>query len=149
MCNAIASEVRAVWVTDFPTAFIAADVLTQNVHLVLTTELRDAGTVMPRHGEDQVRFFHQLAGEQSCAVTAEVEAMFQANEICAFGCGRTFPGARPGGGDGDLIGASGGECLSEERFGHGAAAGVAGADEENAHTQKITAPLLGRLDGRL
>ena len=49
---------------------------------------------MARHGEDQVRVFHDLAREQARAMAGEIEAPFERHEVGAFGGRRPVPGAR-------------------------------------------------------
>ncbi len=92
-----------------------------------------------RHGEDQIRMANELFRERLGFVTREVEALL-AHDLHGFGGGgATGGGGEAGGHDDDAVGVefvhraaeAFGEAFAHEDFGHGAAAGVASADEEH------------------
>ena len=80
---------------------------------------------------------------------AEVEAVLQSYQICPFRHRRAVPRAGAGGTHSHLIGTSAAERLAQKRFGHGAAAGVAGADEEDVHQGKIIGGEPGKRGGKI
>src|SRR6266480_4609649 len=56
-------------------------VLAQHEHVAFTAQLVDAGAVMARHSEDEIRLLDQLPREQPGAVGREVEPALEADEI--------------------------------------------------------------------
>ena len=76
---------------------------------------------------------HELAREQPRPVVAEVEPVLEPDQVGAFGDRRAVPGAGAGGRDRDLVEPAAATAVAQQRLGHRAAAGVAGADEQNVH----------------
>src|SRR3954454_21153503 len=70
-------------------------------------------------------------------MAAQIEPVLQPDKVGALGDGRPVPGAGSGRRDGDLLRPAVGERLAQQRLGHWAAAGVAGANEENVHAVNI------------
>jgi hypothetical protein len=93
--------------------------------------------VVARHGENEIGSFDELTGKELSPVPAQVEAVLESHEVGSLGCGGSIPCPGTGGGDGHLFRAPAGKSLPKQRLGHGTAAGVTGADEEDAHAQKI------------
>src|SRR5664279_15800 len=93
----------------------------------------EALEVMRPHREDEIGAVEQIAREEARLVRREIDVVLEAHEQGAVGGGRAFPGGRAGGADVEVV-----ETLlrrepARDGLGHGAAAGVAGADEEDAH----------------
>src|SRR6266576_4653497 len=122
------AQIAAKRIADFVVA--PAGVFAQDEHVSLTAQLVDAGAMMSRHGENQIRLLDQLAREQPGPVPGEIEAAFESDQIRPFRRRGAIPGARPGGRDRDLDAALLERAL-EQRGGERAAADVAGADEQH------------------
>src|SRR6266536_3070462 len=121
-------RVAAKRIADFVVA--PAGVFAQDEHASLAAQLVDAGAVMSRHRENQIRLLDQLAREQPGPVPGEIEAAFESDQIRPFRRRCAIPGARPGGRDRDFEAALLERAL-EQRGGERAAADVAGADEQH------------------
>src|SRR6266545_5977378 len=122
------AQIAAKRIADFVVA--PAGVFAQDEHASLAAQLVDAGAVMSRHRENQIRLLDQLAREQPGPVPGEIEAAFEPDQIRPFRRRCAIPGARPGGRDRDFEAALLERAL-EQRGGERAAADVAGADEQH------------------
>src|SRR5947207_10442159 len=103
---AVQFEVSAEGVTDFDFGAGAAGVLTENMGPAFTAKLVHPGPMVAGHGEDQLGVLHQVAGKQAGAVTGEIEAVFQPDQIGSLGGGRPIPGTGSGGDGLDVLDAA-------------------------------------------
>src|SRR5205823_2763915 len=78
---AVQLEVSAEGVTDFDFGAGAAGVFAQDVGPAFAAELVHPGPMMTGHGEDQLGVLYQVAGKQAGAVTGEIEAVLQPDQI--------------------------------------------------------------------
>src|SRR5207237_2651972 len=107
-----------------------ARVLAQHEDSPLTAQFVHARAVMSRHGQDQIGALDQLACQQACPMSREIEAPLEAYEVGAFRRGCPVPRARAGRRDFHFEAARLERAL-EQRLGERAAADVAGADEQD------------------
>jgi hypothetical protein len=89
--------------------------------------------VVRPHDEDDVRVGDEPLAEKARAVVVEVELPLDSHEHRSIRRGGPLPRARPGARGVDVVHAMLDGDLARDRRGERAAAGVAGADEEELH----------------
>jgi hypothetical protein len=60
----------------------AARVLAEHEDAPFPTQLVHAGAMMPRHGQNQIGLLDELAGEETRAMSGEIQTALETDEIC-------------------------------------------------------------------